>query len=180
MIGGTSIGEAAIGESQQVEKQPVTAGGYGELFFEPIEGFGPIEPATARGLMTDFQINPIEAAGDTKVTADGDSTVFEIWTIYPIQRAIRRDDLINLDSVGRISESRIAWEADEPEGTDVFIEARLDGGEWIVLDNGGEIEPLNEIDIGLGHTLEIRQRLETTDESITPEIYEVRAEIETE
>ena len=59
------------------------------------------------------------------------------------------------------------WSQDEPEGTDVTVEAKLNDGAWQTLTNGADL-PINWSAVTASSTLYIRVTLETEDDTVTP------------
>lgn len=84
---------------------------------------------------------------------------------------------IPLGSLGQYTSSRIIWDVDKPEGTDLVVEYSLDGRTWSTLENGGSL-PIAKGTWLVGTTLLIRQRFFTNDPKVTSTLtdfsYEIR------
>lgn len=84
---------------------------------------------------------------------------------------------ILLGSLGQYVSSRISWDVEKPEGTDLIIEYSLDGRMWDELENGASL-PITKGTWLQGTSLYIRQRLFTNDSKQTPILtnftYEIR------
>lgn len=85
----------------------------------------------------------------------------------------RENPQIDLSDIGGIRESKIEWK-ENLNGQSIKIETSTDDGStWTEVSNGDSIPDLNEDTT----TLDVRQTLETTNSSETPELLELKVEI---
>lgn len=130
---------------------------------------------------------------DATHTGPGDTGLFYSGGTYP--RRVFLDDVWALGSpasyatsgtwtgpadslaaVGDYSFSRLTWTEDKPAGSSVTVEARVDGGTWTAVSNGGELPDLALNDDLSSSTLELRVTLATTDSGVTPTVSNLVAE----
>lgn len=118
------------------------------------------------------QANPSQVTPDNKITAGAVITTAETQTILPILRGVRRLPSHDLTAVGIIEDSAIRWQSSNTTSNQrIIIEVSTDGGNtWQSVSNGGSIPQLNNGDVVLGTTLDVRQVLETDDSSQTPSL----------
>ncbi|QQK75107.1 hypothetical protein HUG15_05795 [Salicibibacter cibarius] len=76
---------------------------------------------------------------------------------------------INLSPIVNYVDSEITWESDEPDDTSVTVEARVNGGDWRQIRNGGKI-PLQSGTETNGMRVCTRQMLRTSNNRVTPEL----------
>lgn len=83
----------------------------------------------------------------------------------------------SVQAVASAKASRITWEADTPEGTDIQVFARLSGGQYAVCKNGGAIPGIDPSTPLGGETLYVRAELSTTVQTSTPVLSKLRVEL---
>ncbi len=85
-------------------------------------------------------------------------------------------DPLELASVNRYSSSTISWDETTPAGTTVTVSIRKNGaGLWVVQTNGAELFQLYAYDKFMAfESLEVRVKLETTDDNETPTVENLR------
>lgn len=83
----------------------------------------------------------------------------------------------SVQAVASAKASRITWEADTPEGTDIQVFARLSGGQYAACQNGGAIPGIDPSTPLGGETLYVRAELSTTVQTSTPVLSKLRVEL---
>lgn len=125
---------------------------------EPCEyTFAPSDPATGKGWT-------VEAGRPNLVVNYKTSGAAEFSTT-------------SVQAVASAKASRITWEADTPEGTELQVFARLSGGQYAVCKNGGAIPGIDPSTPLGGETLYVRAELSTTVQTSTPVLSKLRVEL---
>lgn len=111
------------------------------------------------------------------VTDIAEKTEAYVRTILPILRATRIHT-INLTRLGGARNTMIWWDSTEPSGTDITVQASLDGSAWTDCTSGSSIPIIADGDDVTGKTLYIKEILFTDDNTVTPELNELTVEAE--
>ena len=173
MIGAQALGESAVGDYSG----ETIYGSLTEITLGMVTGGIPKRDDTVQGQYTEITFSAVEGGVLAERNIAGEITPIEMDVIYPLRKGRRTLPVIDLTGVGNVDNTYIGWETVEPAGTNVRVQARLDGGTWVDVDNGGTITPLVGLSDTLGRKLYIRQILESDDTTTTPEIEQFRLEV---
>lgn len=105
------------------------------------------------------------ATADTSVTPTVDLLTISLVSGYkPLQTFSLTP--VNVTNIGKAAGSFLTWIESKPDGTDVTVEASVDGTNWTPVTNGGA--PVSDGTDLSGKSLHIRYTLSTTDTRYTP------------
>ena len=82
----------------------------------------------------------------------------------------------DIHSVTSLADSNISWDETTPTGTTVTVEAKLDGGTYAAVTNGGALPISSGADLS-NRTLYIKVSMATQDSSVTPKLENLHIQI---